>query len=559
MIPVTGIDFGTSYSCFCVRNETGNSFLSPDDDSPLIPSCISMTDRDIHLGWASVKDALRDNFLAFREFKPYIGHTMKEIRSWEEKALPYDFNGEPYPYLYGKQRKTGKIKGYGYPSFVLSCYLNAVASMALDQGRSKISDVVLAVPVNSSASQLHSYVEAARLAGLNVLRTVPEPCAAVYACWDQVSMYRQVLVCDLGGGPFNLSLLSIQNSSIQVVNTIRGNTFGGRDIDEMIAQEFRNICRINDIFINPTKPEYRKLLIEAEEMKKKLSTEEYSAFDVSDYGDSSVSASLTRAWLTDLLNESVEEVVQYIEQLTRNLKDPSIAILLIGGCSHIPLFADRIQTRFTNIPVIKLKNADTVIAEGAAQIGMNEFRLNSRRIVVQNYSLMDIYYQIDSSSTTLLLQRGTSCDVQKCVRLDLGSNTKRITLWQNENDLLKAFLSLDVESLPRGTVEILATFDPCGELHMECEGRQLTCHYYCALPSSEREKFMVIEPLLCDVTRTMKNLKEKQYSSDIDSVMNYLEKLKKIASNSLFQGASENSLNYIRSLHEQLRQYLGSS
>lgn len=79
MIPVTGIDFGTSYSCFCVRNETGNSFLSPDDDSPLIPSCISMTDRDIHLGWASVKDALRDNFLAFREFKPYIGHTMKEI------------------------------------------------------------------------------------------------------------------------------------------------------------------------------------------------------------------------------------------------------------------------------------------------------------------------------------------------------------------------------------------------------------------------------------------------------------------------------------------------
>lgn len=559
MIPVTGIDFGTSYSCFCMRNETGNSFLSPDEDSPLIPSCISLTDRDIHFGRISVKDALRDNFLAFREFKPYIGQTMKDIRSFEEKALPYDFSGEPYPFLYGKQRKTGKIKGYGYPSYILGCYLNSIASLALNQGRSKISDVVLAVPVNFNASQLHSYVEAAKLAGLNVLRTVPEPCAAVCGCWDRVSMYKQVLVCDLGGGPFSISMLDLRNNSIHVVNTSRNNSFGGIDIDELIAQELRNICRMNDIFINPTKPEYRRLLIEAEQMKMALSEKEYVVFDVSNYGDSRVNTPLTRCELDDLIGENVEEVLQCIRNLIAGLRDPSVAILLIGGCSHIPIFANQIQHAFPNIPLITLKNPDTVIAEGAALIGVNEFRLNSLSVPIKNYTLMDLYYQVDSSQTLLLLKRGSSCDSRALMHLDLGNDHKRVIIWQNVNGLLKAFMSINVDSFPNGAVDIVVTFDSCGELLLEYEGKQLPCHYYCELPTTERDKFSVIEPLLCDISKVMKRLKQSQYSGDIDSVMNYLDKLRKIASNSLFQAPSESSLNYIRSLHEQLQQYSKNS
>lgn len=559
-LPVAGIDLGTCYSCICIYQRGQLLAVSPSSDYNYIASCISMMNNEIHYGASAVKESMISKSIAFKEVKCIIGRPIESITEYYTRKWPFELHGKPYPYLVTMEPYEDSVIGYAYPEYIDALFLSYLVNFASEKADMEIKDIVLTVPAFFSATQLHSTLQAARLAGLNVLRVLPEPCAAALRYCLSGITYSHVMIYDLGGGTFDVTLIENKNGDFRIMNTGGNHSLGGSDFDYLLAMYLRNEFEARGITIDLASRKFQKLVTEAERAKIALSAATSTEVSWSTFSAEEGSYTLGREKFERLIQakigESIETCLKCLKEVNVTL-GPKDAILLVGGSSRIPLVEMILGEVFKGIRICKELNPDEVVAQGACLAAVKDYSsLNNSlpNVSVSLYTVHDYYYSLDQGGCILLFKKGTSQNTVYNLPIEVKAENKYIFLWQMVDGELLCVGWIDVSRI-NGRLELRVSFNSCSELVFQSNGSVVELHYYCEMPEKEKEKYQKLHALLKDIQKAMKTLEKRPDYPLADHVLTYLKQLKAKATEFIFKVDGTQYLQYFDQLHSQLLQY----
>lgn len=372
--PVVGIDLGTTYSAVAT-SEGGRAIIIPNRQAErLTPSMVGFTETGKRVVGEQARllaEVLPEN-VAFAT-KRFIGRRWSpELAAQARGVVPYGLVAGPA----GEIRV--KLAGRTLP-------LTQVAAMVLGElkldaeahFRAPVNRAVVTVPANFHDSQRNATREAARIAGLEVLRLVNEPTAAAVAYGLDSSFQGRALVFDLGGGTFDVSILEVQNGVFQVKATGGDERLGGEDFDHRIVQWL--LAQLPEHLREPAskdKLSMQRLKVAAEKAKRQLSTEQEAPISVPELGDhslgkknlSDLETALTRSFFETLSEPLSRRCLEVCRKLMAHAQLEPRAIdvlLLVGGMTRVPLVRRLASELFGKQPAQEV-NPDEVVALGAA-------------------------------------------------------------------------------------------------------------------------------------------------------------------------------------------------
>jgi molecular chaperone HscA len=341
-----GIDFGTTYCVAGVIRDNLVELIPLEGEAFLLPSIVSYQSTETIVGAAANKalDSI---------------HSIKRIMGRSASEIETILSHHPFVIAHtdeGIQLKTEQ--GLKYPVEVASTIFRHIKIKAADYLKQDIEDVVVTVPAYFDEVARTSIKDAARLAGLNVLRLIAEPTAAALAYGLDNAKEGTYVVYDLGGGTFDVSILKMTHGVFQVLATGGDPFLGGDDIDAMIVDYF-----LKDISL--TSDQRRDALLHACQVKEKLSSQIKATFDTP-LGDrcvlkQEVFESLIDSFVTRTLNITKDT----LHQSGSNL-DEIQGIILVGGSTRIPKIQKALSDNF-KVPIFQSFNPDEVVARGAAE------------------------------------------------------------------------------------------------------------------------------------------------------------------------------------------------
>lgn len=346
MSKIIGIDLGTTNSCVAVMEGGEPKVIVNADGGRTTPSVVAFKDGEILVGEIAKRQALTN---------PHTVSSIKRLMGSTEKI---EANNKKYT-----------------PQEISAMILQNLKATAEAYLGTKVTDAVITVPAYFNDSQRQATKDAGRIAGLNVLRIINEPTAAALAYGiDKTDKEMTVLVYDLGGGTFDVSILNLADGTFEVVSTAGNNRLGGDDFDHVVmdymVEEFR---RENGVDLSKDKMAMQRLKDAAEKAKKELSgvlkTDINLPFiSVGPAGPLHLTMSLTRAKFEELTAHLVEKT---LEPLRRALSDAKMTardidqVLLVGGSTRIPAVQEAVKRELGKEPN-KGINPDEVVAMGAA-------------------------------------------------------------------------------------------------------------------------------------------------------------------------------------------------
>ena len=271
--PVIGIDLGTTYSCVGIFRNGSVEIIPNELGNRITPSVVAFTDDDRLVGEAAKNQAALNPKRTIYSVKRLIGrkYNDKEVQM-DKKLLPYDIidkDGKPYIQVETK----GQKKLYS-PEEISAMILTKMKTVAENFLGTKVKNAVITVPAYFNDSQRQSTKDAGTIAGLNVLRIINEPTAAAIAYGlDKKDKERNILVFDLGGGTFDVSLLTIDGGVFEVVSTNGDTHLGGEDFDHRILDYLlKKIKKQHGKDLKGDKTVIQKLKTEIEKAKRHLSS-----------------------------------------------------------------------------------------------------------------------------------------------------------------------------------------------------------------------------------------------------------------------------------------------
>ncbi|GJC85108.1 HSP70 chaperone [Colletotrichum tofieldiae] len=368
-----GIDLGTTYSCVATYEGTNVEIIANEQGSFTTPSFVSFTDKERLIGEAAKNQAAMNPINTVFDVKRLIGRRFddptvkKDIESWPFKVV--DDNGSPKVQV----EYLGETKTFS-PQEVSSMVLLKMKEIAEVKIGKKVEKAVITVPAYFNDNQRQATKDAGAIAGLNVLRIINEPTAAAIAYGlgaGKSGKERNVLIYDLGGGTFDVSLLNIQGGVFTVKATAGDTHLGGQDFDTNLLdhckKDFQRKTK-KDLSGDPRA--LRRLRTACERAKRTLSSgaqttiEIDSLFDGEDY-----TTQITRARFEDLNAKAFNGTLEPVAQV---LKDASIEksgvdeIVLVGGSTRIPRIQKLLSEFFDGKKLEKSINPDEAVAYGAA-------------------------------------------------------------------------------------------------------------------------------------------------------------------------------------------------
>ncbi len=340
-----GIDLGTTISVAAYIDENGNPQIiknSKGNSEYLIPSAIYADDNGIKVGEAAKKYSVMDpnNYVALA--KRHMGST----------KVTYNVKGQEL-----------------YPQDVSAQVLKYIVDFVEDSLNDKVLGAVITVPAYFKDNERTATNEAAKLIGLNILGNITEPSAAALAYGQSQNNedVQYILVYDLGGGTFDISLLRFENNTYTVLNTGDDSEFGGADFDKIIVDWFSEYASSMKLDINEDLEAKQELVFAAEEAKKELSVSQETMIKLYVCGKK-VTAILTRSDFNRMIEQKIEETIEsliaVVDKAGKDFDDID-AIMLVGGSTRIPLIADMIEGATGKKPIM-LMNPDEAVAIGAA-------------------------------------------------------------------------------------------------------------------------------------------------------------------------------------------------
>ncbi|GHP61841.1 chaperone protein DnaK [Helicobacter pylori] len=468
---VIGIDLGTTNSAMAVYEGNEAKIIANKEGKNTTPSIVAFTDKgEILVGESAKRQAVTNPEKTIYSIKRIMGLMFNEDKAKEaEKRLPYkivDRNGACAIEISGKVYTPQEI------SAKILMKLKEDAESYLGES---VTEAVITVPAYFNDSQRKATKEAGTIAGLNVLRIINEPTSAALAYGLDKKESEKIMVYDLGGGTFDVTVLETGDNVVEVLATGGDAFLGGDDFDnrviDFLASEFKSETGIeikNDVMA------LQRLKEAAENAKKELSsameTEINLPFITADAtGPKHLVKKLTRAKFESLTEDLVEETISKIEGVIKDAgltKNEISEVVMVGGSTRIPKVQERVKT-FINKDLNKSVNPDEVVAVGASIQG-GVLKGDVKDVLLLDVTPLSLGIETLGGVMTKVIDRGTTIPAKKSQVFSTAEDNQpavSIMVLQGERELARDNKSLgkfDLQGIapaPRGVPQIEVTFD----------------------------------------------------------------------------------------------------
>ncbi|MGN8507435.1 molecular chaperone DnaK [Helicobacter pylori] len=468
---VIGIDLGTTNSAMAVYEGNEAKIIANKEGKNTTPSIVAFTDKgEILVGESAKRQAVTNPEKTIYSIKRIMGLMFNEDKAKEaEKRLPYkivDRNGACAIEISGKVYTPQEI------SAKILMKLKEDAESYLGES---VSEAVITVPAYFNDSQRKATKEAGTIAGLNVLRIINEPTSAALAYGLDKKESEKIMVYDLGGGTFDVTVLETGDNVVEVLATGGDAFLGGDDFDnrviDFLASEFKNETGIeikNDVMA------LQRLKEAAENAKKELSsameTEINLPFITADAtGPKHLVKKLTRAKFESLTEDLMEETISKIESVIKDAgltKNEISEVVMVGGSTRIPKVQERVKA-FINKELNKSVNPDEVVAVGASIQG-GVLKGDVKDVLLLDVTPLSLGIETLGGVMTKVIDRGTTIPAKKSQVFSTAEDNQpavSIMVLQGERELARDNKSLgkfDLQGIapaPRGVPQIEVTFD----------------------------------------------------------------------------------------------------